>query len=205
MNKTFIGSAPLQPPKPVRYSAVDNSHLQYDDVVLNPLCLLLRGYAKPGDQVKIIVCVTEGTVAEENFLTLREDFLKIGKEIGFIPEIIACNVKNDEGIATHAALLSDLAALAGENQTFYVDITFGTKPTPIVFFNFLRFVTQVYNAGIGCVCYGRMEHSQPGHPGYIYDVSALYMMTTIIDKVAKQSPQNSNTLFQLLLTGMKGS
>lgn len=201
MKKVFIGSAPLQPPKPTCYHAVDNQKLSYDGIVINPLCVLLRGYAAPGDDVTIIVCVTEGTIAEENFSILKEEFLKIGQEIGFSPNVVSCPIENDEGIHVHIKLLTDLVDLCGEDQLFYMDLTFGTKPTPIVLINFLRYICIAKGGDVVCICYGRMEHMKPDHPSYIHDITALYTMTKAIDPIAGVAPKDFKETLTRAITG----
>lgn len=202
MTKIFVGSAPLQKTVPTQYCAKDNSRLQFDRTIDHPLYAMLHGYAQKGEAVKIIICVTDHSVAKENAIVMKDSIHRMGEEFGFIPEIIELMLENDEGLVSHASLLSNLVKLCGEDDVFYVDITYGTKPTPIVFFNFLRFMSRAHNSGIGCVCYARFEHKNPDKPSYIYDISPLYMMTTIIDHIAESNQSDPNRLFNLLLGEM---
>lgn len=209
MKKTFIGTASLQKPYMLHYHAVDNSRLQYEQEVDNPLYLLIRGYAEKGDTVKIIVCVTENDFAKENVRIMKDEFNKIGEEIGFVPEVVELMTPNDQGLQSHASLLSNLVKLCGEDQLLYVDVTYGTKPIPIVYFNFLRYMTRVRNCGIGCVCYGYVLFKGKDNPDLenirIYDISPLYKMTTIIDYLgeADSKIQDTDRLFQNLIDGAR--
>lgn len=198
MNKVFIASVPLDTPHWTRYEAKDNSHLSYDKEVINPICLLLRGYAKKEDQVKIILCATKSPVQEANLAVLQSEILSIQSDIGFEMETVkVLDLPDDESLTAHMKLLSNLIALIEKERTIYMDITFGTKPTPIVYFDMLRFAMRIRSASIGCISYGRYVHTTK--ESFIFDVTALYRITTTIDMIADVQPADPEKMLNQMM------
>ena len=200
MRKVFVGSIPLQKPQLRYYQAQDNSTLQCENKVSHPLILLVQGYAQNHDHVVVVLCMTESEVADRNALHLKEELIKIRDAVGFSLSIEIKRFPDNEQLDAHIHLFSTLISCLEQDDNLYLDITFGTKPTPIILMNVAYFLAKTRNVSVECICYGRIpDHKDHEKPGFIYDVTSLYRLTTTIDVLSRMKVDNPEIVLKKLL------
>lgn len=209
--KKFISTSPYQEVGELHelgYTAVENDKLNSDLLTGFPVLVLLNGYAKAGDEAELITLVAIGDEkgnkfksAERNYRRLCEEAELLENEKNIKITMRKVSVSYDEGLDKQLKAFDDLLQLIGDNDELYADLTFGSKPTPIVEMLALNYGYRArQNVTIGCVTYGQFNHEHPEEKGKIYDITALLAVDEIVKNVADLGIENPGEYIHSILT-----
>ncbi len=180
------------------YHAVDNPRLQYDAENHFPVLALINGYAQPGDSIVVYAITADDAHCRQNLLELRDAVLSLCQQLGVTCRVDEVAIPFDESLETHLSTFTQLITLVDDHDTLFADITYGTKPTPILQMLALNFAYRAkIDVSIGCVAYGEKNHRTGCCR--MFDVTALVLMDEIVNNLAKMKvPDPSDSIKKLL-------
>lgn len=211
MKKVFLCQVPMQKPESAYYEAVDNRNLSFDEAFAYPLLLLLKAYAGSDDEVRIVLTHNGSDNDLEQIENLREEIVDLQSTLKFKGDLhsnsdfIALCVDYRHGIRYQMDLfLAILPAIKGAEE-IYADISFGTKPTPIIVAKLLDYVRKTRATKLGHITYANIDFSaqvlEDGtRRGYIYDVTPLYALSAQIDLIALTRMKDPDSYLEKLLS-----
>ncbi len=180
----------------------DAAYLENDREFTNPVLIPLKNLAERGEKIRITAIVTndENSRCERNLKIFQEEVKTLCKEIGFEYDgVEELSVEYAESTMKHLKFFEALIEHIHDGDELIVDITYGNKPTPIVLQLALTFV-YLYkeNTVVKALTYGEFVHG-PDRKGYIYDVSALFYMNSIMAEMTSAKPQDPLGFIKMLL------
>lgn len=190
----------------------DLANLVYENVggspVLNygvthfPLIPLIANTAEAGETVRIIVIKPAFDTVEKSFEVFVQEVNALAAEKGFSFEIVPIDISAEETVDVHLDLFGRLCETVADDDQIYIDITYGTKPLPIVQMMFMNFAYRCkQNVSIEYVIYGwvRRDFSvqPPALHGKIFDVTALFYMNSAVNFL--ENTQNPSEVLRTLL------
>lgn len=190
--KKFITTAPRQAvvpemtgkPETEYYQAIDNPKLQYDVLTCFPLIPLIHAYVVPGDCFQVFVLTANYDNCNRNFDYLKAEIEKISKQLNASCIVTKIKIPFDETIMTHMDTFQKLIEKAEPGDVFCADITYGTKPTPLIEIMALNYAYRVYNnVSVECIVYGEKDFNTGKKR--IFDVTSLFYMDQIVNELAK--------------------
>lgn len=146
-----------------------------------PIIPLIRNTAQKGEEIKIIAVKPAYENTDHCLSVLIEELDALKNEIGFdYGEIHIIETPVSEMVNNHLDLFGELVKTAADDDKIYVDITFGTKPIPMILLMYMNYAYRFNkNTSIENVIYGAYNHSEK--KSFIYDVSALFYMNSTIN------------------------
>lgn len=173
--KKYITTIPLQPTAnlfPSFYDSMGNIALSADIETLFPIIVPIYNELIEGESIKVIEIITDYPTVEINRMIFEKQLFEITEERRVNVEIIRINTDYDESIESHVKLFSDIIESVNDGDVVSADITYGTKPTPLVLNSAMTyFYNCCDNITIDKVIYGRYDFGKK--KAYIHDVSAL--------------------------------
>jgi len=207
MKKTFITAIPFQSEGQlyrVLYAPAGNGRLEYGEATRFPIVQVINGYAQTGDEIRVVAILTDGENFRHNYEAyFQEEIRHVVDAKGLIFNGIEVIPSADaEDINTQLKLFLDLTETIQDGEEVSACITFGTKPTPLVQTLALNYAYRLKkDVSIGCVAYGRFKHTPGQTPqrGTIYDTTALFYMSSIVNKLAEMKAPDPAKAIRLLL------
>lgn len=198
--KKFIMTSPFQMPKSVVYEAADNAKLQYDKAVHFPILPVIHGYAKPGEDIQVIVILSAYENAQNNMTLLRQELDALCGEMQVHYQIDTVDIPYDSTLDTHLSIFSQLIDKLGDGDSIYVCTTYGTKATPLVEMLTLNYTYRMHrNVEIGCIVYAATDFAKADHPSKIYDITSLFYMDDMIRTLADSKVKQPEKIIRTLL------
>lgn len=202
--KHFITTIALQERlSAVSYRNIEGAeYLDNDREFTNPVLIPLKNLAGKGEKVRITAILTNdgNGRCERNFKTFKEEVEALRDEIGFEYDgIEEVSVEYAESTMKHLNFFEALIEHIHDSDELIVDITYGNKPTPIVLQLALTFA-YLYkeNTVVKALTYGEFVHG-PDKKGYIYDVSALFYMNSIMAEMTSAKPKDPLGFIKMIL------
>lgn len=134
------------------------------------------------EDIKIVTIRTDddkGSTAR-NYQAFKDELGELSKrlerELTIDAEIILPHEENRE---KQMHLLKELCSQYEEGTDVYMELTYGTKVTPIGMFSSLTYAEIVKHCNIKSITYGKYPFM--GEVGDLYDVLCLYQMTGVIN------------------------
>ena len=135
------------------------------------------------EEVKLITIRTDddNKCTADNYLKFKEELAglseRIGRKLEIDAEIILPHEENRE---KQLSLLKELCSHYEKGADVYMELTYGTKVTPIGMFSSLYYAEKVKHCNIKSVIYGK--YSFKGDIGDLYDIRCLYDISCIINE-----------------------
>lgn len=204
--KKFFSIIPLQAPTAFCYEAVGNTRLQLTETVQFPILTAIAGYAQPGDEIRVIVVVTDNAAGRRNLKVFQEQVemfcekLRITCPNGVESVLIAV----DDRVAAHVATFQKLIDYVEDHDELFACMTFGTKPTSTALMMAVQYAYRIKkNASISCILYGQIDRPEPTNPetwgARVYDMTALVQLDEIVHLLAvKGDPDPKKTIDTLV-------
>lgn len=201
MKKFITTIPPMQRPKNLidgTYSAVNNERLSCDFKTCFPVLPLIKGYSNNEENIEIIVlytddpakCYDEETdtdISKANYDRFRKHLNAYLSNINY--EINEIKIKYDETVEAHLNTFIKIIEQINEGDTVFADITFGTKPVPIIEIMALNYALRVKkDVSVGCLSYGA-KNFNTGKLG-VFDVTSLLYMDEMINNMAHANIEN---------------
>ena len=205
--KKFLTYISMQPEKAllkVNYSSVDNEELDDELEVFFPISKLIKTYAEKEEAIQVICLIEDGNEnAKRNMSVLDKEIQAISREEGFSYDIKTIIIPNDETSKTHLNSFMHIIEEIDDGDELYACATYGTKPIPIIEFMALNFAYRIKDdVSIKHVVYGKINRDTDGQisSGVIYDITSLFFMTQIINKLAEQGINASEDVLKKMIS-----
>ncbi len=187
--KKFIFTIPRQNPQYLTsdvYKSVDNQKLENNIPTSFPIIPIINAYCEENDEIEIITLVATEKNNENvyycncdvNLEKFKNELKSVcsTKQITF--KISTINVAFNETLKTHLNTYYKLVEAINDGDTIFADITYGSKPIPIVEMIAISFCTKnKNNVMLECMCYGEMDHETKEKR--LFDVTSLFYLDEI--------------------------
>lgn len=202
MKKIFISGMSMLPQdsiKRIKYNAVNNNNLKYEDMTSFPIIPLLNSYAKKDDEISIYIIMTadKNNNCQHNLQLLKQELkeLNVKNDIDLnITGII--ETPHEETKNSNINLFKKIIKIFDGSQV-YADLTYATKITPIIMFMALNYAEKSKKGAIKTMVYGKYTHDG-GNTGELFDVTSLYYLNGVID-IASQNNADIDSILKNLL------
>ncbi|MGN0600783.1 MAG: TM1812 family CRISPR-associated protein [Oscillospiraceae bacterium] len=188
--KNFICTIPQQPSqslKKTKYAnPCENPALECPEAVSFPILVLIRNTVKQGEKIRITAVKPEHKNCDSNAETFVNELEALKNEIGIEYTLDMVSTPFSETIDTHLDLFGKLIDYVHDDDMIYADITFGTKPIPMLILMTLTYAYKFKkNASVENIVYGQYNHDTD--VSSLYDVSALFYMNSTINTMDETS------------------
>jgi hypothetical protein len=201
--KKYICVLPLQQTKKIIYQHGENEKLRYDNETSFPIVPVIFNTAENNESIELyIIKIAETEQGKEIssilMKQLEEELIQIEqqKNISIHYNIVA--IQDRQTKKEHLALFNEFIGLLSDNDCIYLDITYGTKPTPIVMFAVLNYAYKTkQNVTIDGIYYSRYQFDE--NKAYIYDITSIFIMNQIIEKIGETQDEDPDKIIKFLL------
>ena len=200
--KKFITTIPhMQRPWNLKngvYTTVNNERLCCDFKTCFPVLPLIKGYSEGNEEIEIIAIFaddpdrcrdkeTDLDISRANYDRFKYHLSKYLSDINY--KINEITIKYDETVEAHLNTFTKIIEQIDEGDTVFADITFGTKPLPIIEIMALNYALRIKkDVQVECLSYGGFNFNT-GEMG-VFDVTSLLYMDEIINNMAKMNVEN---------------
>lgn len=185
--KNFICTIPQQPEKSLKKTKYENpcgnSVLECAAETSFPILVLIRNTVSKGEKICISAVRQEHANCYKNTEVFIAELEELKTELGFEYEINIVSTPFSETIDDHLALFGKLIDTVHDDDGLYADITFGTKPIPMIFLMMLTYAYRFRNTCIENIIYGQFNHD--ADISSLYDVTALFYMNSTINTMSE--------------------
>lgn len=166
------------------YEPADNSLLEFGPTHF-PAIPLVNAHVEPGDVIEVITVTYDIPECHRNLTLLEAEIEKVCERKGATYQLDSIEVPFDDSIKAILNVYQELIARVDDGDDLYADITYGSKPMPIVLTMALQYAYRTKeNVSIECVVYGQISHHRKTKDARIYDVTALVQLDEIVRLVA---------------------
>ena len=181
------------------YQPVDNADLACGPTHF-PAIPLLSAYIEDGDTIKVITVTYDTFNCHRNLALLESEVLRTCKAKNVSSEIESIEVPFDDSIKAILNVYQQLISRVDDGDDLYADITYGSKPMPIVLTMALQYAYRTKeNVSIECVTYGQISHHKETQDAKIYDVTALVQLDEIVALMADGNVSDPAAVINLIL------
>ena len=207
--KKFMTAVPLQPVpsglERVAYQAVDNTKLQMDRATSFPILTAVNGYARPGEEFRLIAVMADGEATRRNRDELANQLAELCGRRGLSCPggVETVLVEDSQAVAAHARTFQTLLDYVDDDDELFSCMTFGTKPLSQAMMLAVQYAYRVKrNASISCVVYGEVDRSKPRPwtEGWVYDMTALIRLDEIVHMLARQGVSDPRGALNAILS-----
>lgn len=187
--KNFFCTIPQQPPeklkKTVYANPCGNPALEYSEPISFPVLAIIGSTVQQGETIRITAIKPETENCDRNAVTFSEELDALKEKKGFEYTIDIVPTPLSETIEDHQDLFGKLMDYVSDDEAVYTDITYGTKPIPIIMLMVLTYAYRFKkNLSVESIIYGLMDHDPKAKAGgKLYDVSALFYMNSTINSI----------------------
>lgn len=207
--KKFFTAVPLQH-KPeglelLAYEAVGNTNLQMDSKTSFPILTAINGYARPGEDIRLIAVMPDSEATHNNREELSRQLEELcgRKELSCSHGVETVLVENSQTVATHAGTFQKLLDYVDDDDELFACMTFGTKPLSQAMMLAVQYAYRVKrNASISCIVYGEVDRtgSKPWTKGSVYDMTALLQLDEVIHMLAERGVTDPKATLNAILS-----
>lgn len=211
MKKFITTIPPMQRPWNLKdgvYSAVNNERLCCDFETCFPVLPLIKGYSEDNEEVEIITIYTDDPkictdkesgidISKANYDRFKEQLSKNLSNVNY--KINEITIKYDESVETHLNTFIKIIEQINEGDIIFADITFGTKPLPIIEIMALNYALRIKkDVSVGCLSYGAFNFNS-GEMS-VFDVTSLLYMDELVNNMAKMNVDNPIEMIKGILS-----
>lgn len=188
--KNFIFTIPQQPAnklKETRYeNPCRNPILECPKATRFPILVPMRNTVAKGEKICITAIRQEHANCFINEKTFMDELEKLKDELGFEYDLHIVSTPFSETISDHFSLFSDMIENVHNDDEIYSDITFGTKPIPMIMLMTLTYAYRFKDdVSVESIVYGQYNHDTD--ISGLFDVSALFYMNSTINTMSETS------------------
>ena len=166
------------------YDPVDNPDLAFGPTHF-PAIPLINAHIEEGDTIKVITVTYDIPDCHRNLASLEKEIAQVCAVHNATYELDSVVVPFDDSIKAILNVYQQLIARVDDGDDLYADITYGSKPMPIVLAMALQYAYRTKeNVSIECVTYGQISHHRETKDAKIFDVTALVQLDEIVRLMA---------------------
>jgi len=180
MKKYFITTISNQRRLNACHYETRQADLRYDGETTYPIVHLLANHIQPGDEAEV-VAIDFHDNPPENFELLKQDLLALENKLQTKITLTVLSHGLDETSHEHMNLFKLLVRSIEDCSTVYADLTYGTKPTPMVIALALFCIELMRQyTDVARLIYGRIFWKAP----QVIDRACIYDVTNILKIVS---------------------
>jgi hypothetical protein len=212
MKKVFVTAVAQQFKFTPALYQTDNAELKSNREEHYPIFNALENTIEPDDDIEFIIIKLPCEKLDENFMVLKERVAEF--EAAHKTTITLTTIERglEETENEHIILFNALTDALPKNCDIYADITYGTKPTPMIVFAALRFVSAVRpNTDVRLIVYGQIEKWKKDETGdnvpyiaHIYDITRLLRIISITENLTQLGGSDVEGAVKMLLNTTGG-
>ena len=169
------------------YEPVDNPELDFGTTHF-PAIPLINAHVEEGDVIKVVTVTYDTPDCHRNLALLEKEIAQVCANHQAAYELDSVEVPFDDSIKAILNVYQQLIARVDNGDDLYADITYGSKPMPIVLTMALQYAYRTKeNVSIECVTYGQISHHKDTKDAKIFDVTALVQLDEIVRLMADGS------------------
>lgn len=200
--KVFYITIPMQKPeflKPLRYRKEETGEL-YSRPTKFPGIAMLEWNVFGDEEIEIVTVRTndKNGYTDENYPEFKKDLANLGEYLGrelvIGKEIILPLSENKD---KQTEFMKELCHSFEKNTEIHMDITYGTKVTPIGLFSSLVYAEKIADCRIGSIVYGNYAFDGKDIGNY-FDVKHLYDMAQLINACSLMPKDNLKAMIDEL-------
>lgn len=207
--KKFIFTIPRQNPQNLTsdiYKSADSKKLENNISTCFPILPVISSYCDNNEEIQIIALVaTEKDNEKVHYCNCESNLKKFEDELESIcctkqikSKISIINVAFNETLETHLNTYYEIIEAIDDGDTIFADITYGSKPLPIVEMIAISFCTKNKdNVMLECMCYGEMDHETKEKR--LFDVTSLFYLDEISSLLSQSKISNPQKLIKGLI------
>lgn len=166
------------------YTPADNPDLAYGAAHF-PAIPLFNAYVEEEETVEVITITYDIPECHRNIKLLEEEIAAVCTAKHASYSLDSIEVPFDDSIEAILNVYQQLIKRLTDGDDLFADITYGSKPMPIVLTMALQYAYRTLaNVSIECVVYGQISHHKEPKEAKIYDVTALVQLDEIVSLIA---------------------
>ena len=194
-NKDFFVTIPMLPPEKLEelnYVKEGKPDGVKSRKVSFPSLAMIEWNAQKDDDIRIIAVMTDDVngCSVKNLEKFKRELSELSDDIGIelsVEEIV--HVPHTESKEKHNKLFKELCALFKNGHDIYMELTYGTKVTPIGLFSSLTYADKVCGCDIKSIIYGNYAFND-SKIGSIYDIRSMYDFSMFIHSAEFMTKEN---------------
>lgn len=181
------------------YEPVDNPMLEYGRTHF-PIIPLVNASVEEGDAIEVIAVTYDTPDCHRNLALLEKEISQVCANHQATYEFDSVEVPFDDSIKAILNVYKQLIARVDDGDDLFADITYGSKPMPIVLTMALQYAYRTKeNVSIECVTYGQISHHKETKDAKIFDVTALVQLDEIVNLMAEGNVSDPASVISLIL------
>lgn len=166
------------------YEPADNPDLEYGPTHF-PAIPLLNANTEEGESIQIVTVTYDIPECHRNLTILESEIASVCEAKGVTYELDSIEVPFDDSIKAILGVYQQLINRMDDGDELFADITYGSKPMPIVLTMALQYAYRTLgNVSIEGVVYGQISHHKETMDAKIFDVTALVQLDEIVRLMA---------------------
>lgn len=204
--KLIISTVPMKKNvTPLHYPVAGNSTIEYEGNVLFPVNAVLAKTLQKQEKAKILFLSTSGgceNYSKENIERFKTELNIINTGIGADLSWETIEVPFDPQKEVFEQLVSGLISRFTKDCQIIADITYGSKPLPMILFCAMQFAEKFFNASISNIIYGKVEFNREDNPvnPLLYDVTSLVYLNKLIGSMECDNGQIASKILNDFFT-----
>jgi hypothetical protein len=205
---TTISRRPLEKTEQGVFRSENSKKLENVIYTRFPIIPVIDSYTEDGEEIEIIAIASSQKYDEERiYVNCREQLEALEEELSNIchRRYINYNVKVlttpfGENLDNHLDMFGDIISAVSDNDTLFADITFGTKPMPVVQMIALNYcMKNKKNVMIECISYGEIDHETKDRR--LFDITSLFYLDKVSDALAYSKVSDPEAFIKALISG----
>lgn len=166
------------------YETVDNPNLAHG-MTHFPAIPLINAYVEEGDTIRVVTVTYDMPDCHRNLKLLEKEIAQVCSNHHATYKLDSIEVPFDDSIKAILNVYQQLISRVDDGDDLFADITYGSKPMPIVLTMALQYAYRTKeNVSIECVTYGQISHHKETKDAKIFDVTALVQLDEIVRLMA---------------------
>ena len=185
-----------------RYVFDGNKSAEYDGEVMFPINAVLAKTLKADDEVKVVLLEKRGLIKKCDYSDeFKKELDGINGGIGATLKYVTIDVPSEETRTVHERTMRSMIDFLEQDADVYADITFGSKPLPIISFLTLGFAEKFFACNVKYVVYGKINRDINNNPinHTLFDVTPLYYLNAVTDAIDCTSGEQAKKILDTIL------
>ena len=181
------------------YEPVDNGFLLFGPTHF-PVIPLINSSLVNEDAIEVITVTYDIPSCHQNLELLKSEVGSVCESKNATYSLTSIEVPFDDSIQAVLDVYTQLISHLEDGDELYADITYGSKPMPIVLIMALQYAYRVKDdVSIECVVYGQISHHKETKDAKVFDVTALVQLDEIVRLMADGNVSDPASVIGLII------